>query len=184
MRNAWTFVLIAGCGGDVGSASDATPGGGSGEPAELAGMTLDHNQVRAGVATSPALAPLQWDPQLAAYAATWAAKCQDVDPPTGLIDHDPARTGVAGYAYIGENIYASSGAATAKDAVDSWASEAAGYNPSTGNCDSGTCGHYTQIVWRTTTHVGCALHDCPGLTYPSSIVCDYGPGGNSGGKAF
>jgi pathogenesis-related protein 1 len=135
------------------------------------------------VQTSPPLAPLQWDPDLAAYAAQWAAMCVDTQAPIGLIDHNPNRTNVAGYPYIGENIYASSGTATAQGAVQTWGAEQANYDYATNGCN-GVCGHYTQIVWRTTTHVGCALHNCAGLTYPSSIVCDYGPGGNSGGKPY
>ena len=49
---------------------------------------------------------------------------------------------------------------------------------------SGTCGHYTQIVWRTSLHVGCALVTCGSLTYKSVILCNYGPGGNSGGAPY
>jgi len=30
--------------------------------------------------------------------------------------------------------------------------------------------------------VGCARRDCPALTYRSTIVCDYGPGGNISGS--
>lgn len=163
--------------------------GGSGEPAELAGMTLYHNQVRAavdttGVAGGP-LPPMQWDPNLAAYAAAWVAQCQDTQAPIGLVDHDPNRTNVAGYAYIGENIYASGGTATAMDAVNLWAAEKANYTYSTNSCANGQiCGHYTQVVWRTSVHVGCALHNCAGLTYPSTIVCDYGPGGNDGSPPY
>jgi pathogenesis-related protein 1 len=169
----------------VGDGPRADVPGGVGEPSELAGMTLYHNQVRAAVDTTGVpggpLPSLQWDPNLAAYAAQWAAQCQDTQAPIGLIDHDPNRTNVAGYSYIGENIYASGGGATAMGAVDLWASEKANFTyPS--SCPSNNCGHYTQIVWRATTHVGCALHNCPGLTYPNSIVCDYGPGGNFGGQ--
>jgi pathogenesis-related protein 1 len=109
--------------------------------------------------------------------------CRDVDPPTGLVDHNAGRSTGHPY-YVGENIYASGGTATAMGAVTSWASEGANYNPQTGGCSGGTCGHYTQIVWRTTLKVGCALHNCNGLAYPSTIVCDYGPGGNSGGPAY
>lgn len=157
--------------------------GGVGEPPELAGITLLHNQVRAAVTTSTPLPALQWDPALAAYAATWAAMCVDTAAPTGLIDHDPNRTNVAGYAYIGENIYGSSATATPAATVNSWAAEQANFTyPNT--CAGGqVCGHYTQIVWRDTTHLGCALHDCPGLAYHSSVVCDYGPGGNIGTQA-
>jgi hypothetical protein len=45
------------------------------------------------------------------------------------------------------------------------------------------CGHYTQLVWANTRRIGCARHNCSGLTFPSSIVCDYGPGGNFGGQS-
>jgi hypothetical protein len=176
-------------GGGGGSGSGSNHGdapGGVGEPAELMGMTLYHNQVRAMVNTPTPLPALEWDPALADYAAAWAAKCQDTEAPSGLIDHDPDRTNVAGYQYIGENIFAAGGqTATAKQAVDDWATEGANYDPASGQCTGGqVCGHYTQIVWRTTTHVGCALHNCTGLQFPSSIVCDYGPGGNSGGPAY
>ena len=153
--------------------------GGTGEPTELMGMTLYHNQVRAMVQTATPLQPMQWDPNLAAYAAAWAAQCQSANGQ--LLDHDPNRTNVAGYAYIGENIYASGGTATAMDAVNLWAAEKANFTyPTTCN---GTCGHYTQIVWRDSLHVGCALHTCSNLAYPSTIVCDYGPGGNYQGQA-
>lgn len=166
-----------------GTSSTADAPGGVGEPSNLTGMTLYHNQVRAMVQTSPALPALMWDPELASYAATWAAKCQDSDG-DGLIDHDPNRTNVAGYSYIGENIYASSGTATAKDAVDLWAAEGANFHIASNTCDAGkVCGHYTQLVWRKTLNVGCALQNCPGLKYPSSIVCDYGPGGNFNGES-
>jgi len=49
------------------------------------------------------------------------------------------------------------------------------------------CGHYTQIVWDTTTQVGCAIQACPaGIGSPppgvttawSYVVCDYSPPGN------
>ena len=169
-----------------GSATADAPGG-VGEPPELMGMTLYHNQIRAavdttGIAAGP-LPSLQWDPNLAAYAATWAAMCQDTTPKDGLIDHDPNRTNVAGYSYIGENIYASSGSASAMQAVQLWAAEKANYSYATNTCAAGKgCGHYTQLVWRDTLKVGCALQNCPGLQYPSTIICDYGPGGNFNGE--
>ena len=175
-------VLCAACGGEGDSATGDAPGG-VGEPANLAGITLYHNQVRAMVQTSTPLPPMQWDPDLAAHAAQWAAMCKDGgDSVNGLIDHNPSRTNVAGYAFIGENIFGAGGGANAKQAVDAWASEKASFTYPTG-C-SGICGHYTQVVWRTSVNVGCALHDCPGLAYGSTIVCDYGPGGNSGGAPY
>ncbi|HUJ57824.1 MAG TPA: CAP domain-containing protein [Kofleriaceae bacterium] len=206
MRTGIFVVLLCACSGSGSSTSDGPPGGGggggggsgthkdaamadvpggTGEPTDLTGITMDHNVVRAmvdttGIAAGP-LPPLAWDPNLASYAAAWAAMCQS----TGgqLLDHDPNRTNVAGYAYIGENIYASSGTATAQGAVDAWAAEKQYFTyPDT--CATGqVCGHYTQVVWRDTTHVGCALQNCPALQFPSNIVCDYGPGGNYEGQA-
>lgn len=157
--------------------------GGVGEPANLMGTTLAHNQVRAmvdttGIAAGP-LPPMQWDPNLASYAAAWAAMCQSSGGQ--LLDHDPNRTNVAGYSYIGENIYASGGTATGPDAVALWASEKANYTYATNSCN-GVCGHYTQVVWRDSIHVGCAVQNCPSLAYPNNIVCDYGPGGNIGNQ--
>jgi hypothetical protein len=180
----WMIVLAA-CGGSGGASSDDTASadaqGGVGEPAELAGITLFHNQVRAMVATTPPLPALAWDASLAATAAAWVARCQDTDR-NGLVDHNPDRS--AGHPwYVGENLFASTGDATAHDAVllpmYGWAAEQAHYHYDTNTCDGGaSCGHYTQVVWRATQKLGCALHRCPGLTYPSTIVCDYGPGGN------
>jgi hypothetical protein len=185
-RLAVVGIALAACGGS----GDPPPGdaaGASGEPAELAGMTQYHNQVRAmvdttGVAGGP-LPALAWDGSLAATAAAWVARCQDSDG-DGLVDHNPGRSTGQPF-YVGENIFASSGTATAHDAVllpvYGWAAEATHYHHATNSCDPGAiCGHYTQIVWRATQRVGCALGRCPGLAFPSTIVCDYGPGGNIG----
>ena len=155
--------------------------GGVGEPAELVGITLAHNNARAAVDTATPLPALEWDPVLADYAKTYLMKCIDNEAPTGLVDHDPDRSNVAGYQYIGENIYASSGGASGEDAVANWISEKANYNYANNTCN-GVCGHYTQVVWRNTTHLGCALYNCQGLQFPSTILCDYGPGGNFNGE--
>lgn len=149
--------------------SDAGPAGES-EPPDLVGTLAAHNQVRQTVG----LPALTWDPVLAATAKAWLAKCKDSDG-DGLVDHNPDRG--SGAAYVGENIYGSSGAATGPAAVNAWAAEAANYNYSSNTC-TGVCGHYTQLVWRETTRVGCALSSCAGLRYSATVVCDYAPGGN------
>jgi len=162
--------------------SRAVPGG-VGEPPELLGITLAHNQIRNAVDTPDPLPFLTWSDSLATTAAAWAAQCVDTDAPIGLIDHNDGRSTGHPY-YVGENIYGSGGSASAQEAVTLWASEGANYNYAANSCSGATCGHYTQVVWRATLEVGCALQVCPGLQFGASIVCDYGPGGNSGGKPY
>jgi pathogenesis-related protein 1 len=156
-------------------------GGGSGEPAALTGITMFHNQIRATVDTTGvsggALPDLVWDDSLAATAAAWVATCTDTDG-DGLLDHNAGRSTGHPF-YVGENIYASTGTASAHDAVTSWAGESANYSYANNTCATNqVCGHYTQVVWRTTQKVGCAIGNCKNLKYSSTIVCDYGPGGN------
>ncbi len=187
----WVLLLgLAACGDDGGSETvDAAPGSVDaapvvGEPANLVGITAAHNQVRAMVQTGTPLPALTWSNELAATAAAWVAQCKDTEAPTGLVDHNAGRSTGHPY-YVGENIFASSGTASGQAAVNSWAGEAVNYTYATNTCAAGkVCGHYTQVVWRTTLEVGCALADCPSLQYKSTVVCDYGPGGNSGGKPY
>jgi len=198
---AWLVIALAACSSSGHSAIDAaTPGAdapagtpgvdaaptadarpGVGEPAELAGITLAHNQVRAMINAGSALPALAWDASLAATAAAYVATCPDSDG-DGLVDHNDNRS-VGHPFYVGENIFASTNTASAAAAVTAWANERAHYHYDANTCDAGqACGHYTQIVWRATEKLGCALHACPGLKYPSTIVCDYGPGGNIGNQ--
>jgi uncharacterized protein YkwD len=172
-------------GDDAGDADDAGDDSGddggddsSQEPDELAGITAAHNQVRA----AHGVAPLTWTPALAAVAQAWAEGCADQEAPLGLIDHNQGRSESYG-TYVGENVYGSSGPSTGPDAVAAWASEEASYDYESNGCD-GVCGHYTQIVWAATTELGCGSHACPGLAYGNTIVCDYAPGGNDGGRPY
>jgi pathogenesis-related protein 1 len=189
-------LALAACGGDDtpgggggdGGMNAADAPGGVGEPAELAGITLAHNEVRAAVDTSSLAAgplpPMVWDPDLAAHAQAWADMCIDNDG-NGLVDHSSSsyRQNAAGYAYIGENIFGSSVAMpTAQQAVTAWASEKANFTYPTG-C-SGVCGHYTQVVWRESVNLGCAIKTCNNLQFKGTILCEYGPGGNSGGAPY
>jgi hypothetical protein len=151
---------------------------GGNEPAALAGVTAAHNAVRASASPTPnpPLAPYCWNATVAATAQAWADGCQ--------FKHNPD-LGSLGY---GENIYAagSGGSKPGLAAVALWASEAANYNYANNSCSgSGTCLHYTQIVWRTTQAIGCGVQNCAtnspfGGSAPNwtLVVCDYDPPGN------
>jgi hypothetical protein len=46
------------------------------------------------------------------------------------------------------------------------------------------CGHYTQVVWRTSTELGCGVASCKTQDgWNQDIwICNYGPAGNIGGQ--
>lgn len=69
-----------------------------------------------------------------------------------------------------------------KKVVDDWASERTNYNHNNNGCTKGKmCGHYTQVVWKTTTTVGCAVAVCED-SRDQVWVCQYQPPGNWVGK--
>ncbi len=133
----------------------------NGAPASLArAMVEAHNAVRARVGDPP----LIWSAQLAAVAQDWANRLVA----TGTFAHRPDNR-------YGENLYAiSGGAASPGQVVATWAGEGRGYDPSRNTC-AGVCGHYTQIVWRSTRSVGCGVATDPEREV---WVCDYDPPGN------
>ena len=50
---------------------------------------------------------------------------------------------------------------TPKTVVDAWISEKANYNHVNNRCAPGkVCSHYTQVVWKNSTEVGCAKAYC------------------------
>ncbi|MDB5678938.1 CAP domain-containing protein [Sphingomonas bacterium] len=136
-----------------------------------------HNLARSLVGVPP----LIWDDGLADHARAYAA----ILARTGRFQHakqpmGPGREGenlfmgsAGAYSYIemialwiGEKRYFTNGAFPAISTSGRWQD----------------VGHYTQIVWRGTTRVGCALAIGGGQDY---LVCRYAPPGNVVGlKAF
>jgi len=65
-----------------------------------------------------------------------------------------------------------------KKVVDSWGNERADYDYTSNSCAKGKmCGHYTQVVWKSTTTVGCAVAICED-SQEQVWVCQYQPPGN------
>jgi len=194
------LALLASC--SIGSATDNTGGssGSAGSPTGTGGqsggqtnpLTPDvidafvaaHNQARSGPLNptpSPPLPPVSWDAILADSVYGYAIGCQGTN---GLLSHNADRSAdyqaLGGSGYVGENIYGTSGNATPAGAMALWMSEASSYDYNSGTF--GDAGHYTQIVWRTSVRIGCAIVDCPALTYHNTVICDYAPGGNISGQ--
>lgn len=175
-----------GCGELEGDAGSQPPPGGPPPPGFATEMIDAHTAVRAGATPtpSPALAPLAWAPTVAATAQAWADGC--------VYQHNPALHSLV----LGENIAATApaGARSAAYIVGLWASEAPFYDYTTNTCDTsnpgneaGTCGHYTQLVWRSTIVVGCGMRTCTtGSPFGAGSwdfwVCDYAPPGNIVGQ--
>jgi hypothetical protein len=148
-------------------------------------FVVAHNQARSGPLNpppSPALPPVSWDGVLADSVYNYAIGCQGT---MGLLSHNDNRSAdyqaLGGSGYVGENIYGSSGNnATPADAMTLWMKEAPNYDYASGAI--GNAGHYTQVVWRASVRIGCAIVDCPALTYHNTVICDYAPGGNISGQ--
>ena len=162
----------SGSSGSSGSAG-ASGSSGGGEAGALNGITAAHNAARDNV--SPAAATpiphLAWSSTIAATAQAYAEQC--------VFSHSGGQ--------YGENLYATTGSATAQDVVDSWVGESASYDYASNSC-SATCGHYTQVVWASSTNLGCGVANCTtnspfGGGAWQIWVCNYDPPGNYVGES-
>ena len=129
-----------------------------------------HNQERQALG----LPPLHWDPALAKRAQAWA----DHLAATGKFEHSP---NAPGSPLEGENIWGgTSGAFFPEDMVKLWIAEKDHFvegvfpaNSKTGSVQD--VSHYTQIIWRGTGTVGCAISQG---TKEEIMVCRYSDPGN------
>jgi len=140
-------------------------------PQDAEAILNHHNKVRKDLG----IAPLTWNPKLAAYAQAWAdylATSNNCD-----IKHR-TECGENGLIY-GENIYWGSSSAIYKpiDASITWYNEIKDYTYARLNENNmdGT-GHYTQMIWKDTKEVGVGVAICPNGAI--IVVANYYPAGN------
>ena len=130
-----------------------------------------HNRERARVGVEP----LRWDPRLAADAAVWARALAT----SGRFEHSPADSSDPDVQ--GENLWAGTPAAwSPEEMVGYWVDERRDYRPGvfpavSRSGDLEKVGHYTQVIWRSTRSVGCAIDRS---RREDILVCRYAEGGN------
>lgn len=138
-------------------------------------MLDNHNaeRIRMGLPT------LAWDEGLARDANVWAAEMAQTDH----FEHDEESQAAEKQ---GENLWMGTrGAYSLNEMVDGWVEEKKFYKVGkvfpevsrTGNYAD--VGHYTQLIWKDTRHVGCALSKSAQFEY---LVCRYDPPGNYEGE--
>lgn len=188
MKRLLSVLVLTACGatstlppeGDAGPAaadagSASAPDSGQVSNTWQTQLLARHNEARAAAMPTPvpALPEMAWSTTVATTAQAWADRCK--------FEHN---TG-SGY---GEDLYASTADTASAEGVDNWTSESANYTYATNTCaPSKVCGHYTQVVWRTSTSLGCGKATC---TTNSPFgngtwffwVCDYSPPGNYVGQ--
>lgn len=133
-----------------------------------------HNRERSVMAVPP----LQWDPQLAKSAGAWAQHLSR----TGKFEHSPDDPAAE---QTGENIWGGTPRAYQPEMmVGLWIAEKKQFKAGTfpNNSRSGKLEdvtHYTQLVWRRTTHVGCGISNAG---VEEVMVCHYRTAGNVWGQ--
>lgn len=149
---------------------------------DSAALIAAHNKWRAEVGISE---KLSYSPELAISAQAWADHLKKTN--RCRMRHSKSD------GQYGENLYWASALSwsdgrqelqkvSAVKVVDSWGREKADYDYAGNRCLPGkVCGHYTQMVWRATTVVGCAVAVCED-TQEQVWVCRYQPAGNWVGR--
>jgi len=157
-----------------------------------------HNDARAAVAATPPLPELKWSDSLAADAQSWANELVKLNQGKYINEaqsqHAPGNKA--------ENIASGYEASSSREVsppsiaslVQDWVNEKQYWKGGTfgspdscqapGKAPGKGCGHYTQMVWRTTTEVGCGFATDSGKTSSGLsgktyyLVCRYSPEGN------
>jgi uncharacterized protein YkwD len=130
-----------------------------------------HNNYRS-VLQEPSLV---WSTDLAKDALAWAQHLASINK----MDHDMSVRGREG-----ENLFVgTANSFSYADMVGMWGNEKRSFKydifPNCTTDRSAMVGHYTQIVWKNTQSVGCALASNGETDF---LVCRYGPPGNIVGE--
>ena len=140
-----------------------------------AAMIAAHNQWR----SKTGVPGLKWSAELAEAAHEWAAHLAESTCTPG---HSNGKYGEN--VYMASPVTSSDGSTkmqdiTVQNVVDAWGNEIKDYDHEDNTCHF-VCGHYTQVVWKTTTEVGCGMATCEDNS--QIWICQYTPAGNMVGE--
>ncbi|XP_070244834.1 C-type lectin domain family 18 member A isoform X1 [Bos mutus] len=133
-----------------------------------------HNRLRSRVHPPAAnMQRMDWSDSLAWQAQARAALCGAPAPSPASVPR-AAR-------HVGWNAQLlPAGSVTFVHVVGLWFSEGRQYSHAAAECaPNATCARYTQLVWATSSQLGCGRHLCSGAQGElEAFVCAYSPGGN------
>ncbi|KAM5297620.1 C-type lectin domain family 18 member C-like isoform 2-T2 [Glossophaga mutica] len=133
-----------------------------------------HNRLRSRVHPPAAnMRRMDWSESLARQAQARAALCGGPAPSLG-----PTYPSTS---HLGWNVQLLPvGSASFAQVVGLWFEEGQWYSHVAAECaHNATCTHYTQLVWATSSQLGCGRHPCSGhQAEMEAFVCAYSPGGN------
>jgi len=119
-----------------------------------------HNSIRSQYGA----VPVTLSNAAAEKAQEWADKCTN--------QHSGGTLGP-----LGENLAAGTGSYSIAEAVKDWTDEVSEYNS-----NNPQPSHFTQVVWKATTQIGCAVQTCDGIFAgfgaAQYYVCEYSVQGN------
>ncbi|XP_069492364.1 cysteine-rich secretory protein LCCL domain-containing 2 [Ambystoma mexicanum] len=148
-----------------------------------------HNKLRGQV--HPAASNMEymtWDDELERSSEAWAQECKWEHGPAGLIMSIGQNLAVHWGRYRSPAFHVQSWYDEVKDYTYPYPHECNPWCPE--RCSGPMCTHFTQIVWATTTKIGCAVNVCKRMSVWGDIwenavylVCNYSPKGNWIGEA-
>lgn len=168
LANLLMFLLVCVTNAQDGKKADSNcEGNGALTSTEISGILEAHNKARADVN----LPPLTWSCKLAEMAQGWANR--------GIFEHSPDSD-------FGENIAAALHPDSSPiTSITAWWQEKSFWDNTAAQCQTGkACYHYTQIVWKKTTEVGCGINRNSSGKMKMFFVCNYNPAGNFPGPAY
>ncbi|XP_055986606.1 cysteine-rich secretory protein 2-like [Sorex fumeus] len=131
-----------------------------------------HNALRRSVSpTASNMLKMQWSEEAAANARKWADQC--------TMSHSTREYRRLNATNCGENLFMSSDPAAWSSGIQAWFDESSDFIYGKGaKTRQAVIGHYTQVVWYSSSLVGCAVSYCPDAYLKYYYVCQYCPAGN------